>query len=108
MDRKKAIISGGEIGMGRGIATVLFNLPLQAFRLAVILARERLSDQGKGLHGLRADAVQQVRMRRAAIRLAKDLGEGLEEFVSEFADAYIYRIWNNRKKHYCTKYGKGI
>ena len=43
--------------------------------------------------------VQSPAAQRAAIRLAKDLGEGLEEFVSEFADAYIYRrLVNSRDR----------
>ncbi len=36
-------------------------------------------------------ALKSPAAQRAAIRLAKNLGEGAEEFVSEFADAYIYK-----------------
>ena len=45
-------------------------------------------------HTMQSPAAQ-----RAAIRLAKDLGEGLEEFVSKFADAYFYRrLVNSRDR----------
>ena len=54
------------------------HLPLQALRRAVVLLRERLPDQGNRLRRVRTSTVQQVRMLRAAVRLARPQGNVIQ------------------------------